>query len=45
VANSAAGGLTQVSAQTTLAALPATWSGGARFNQSPMSAFARGTQP
>src|SRR5205823_873829 len=45
VADSAAGGLAQISTQTNLTALPGTWSGGARFRQSPMSAFARGTQP
>jgi hypothetical protein len=39
----AGGGLAQVSTQTNLTALPATWSGGARFNMSPMSAFALGS--
>ena len=34
------GGPAQVSAQTNLAGLPATWSGGATYDNAPMSAYA-----
>jgi hypothetical protein len=41
----AGGGPAKTSAQTTLTTLPASWATGSTFDNSPMSAFAQGTQP
>src|SRR6185437_2829578 len=41
----ASGGLTQASSQSNLAALPASWSSGATYGNSPMSAYAAQAGP